>query len=116
MSLRHLAMSIAAAAALVCAIAVEAGEMIVHGRVVDVEPLTTSASPDSRRDCQPPRPEAGAGLAALLAWDLRVDCPPAAPVPRVTGYRVYYQWDGRTYSRVMAERPGATIPLRVRTY
>jgi hypothetical protein len=41
-----------------------------------------------------------------------VTCPPtAAPV---TGYRVYYRWDGRVYSQVMRERPGPTVPLRVR--
>ena len=52
--------------------------------------------------------EHGTGLADLLAWDLRLGCEaPAA-------FRVFYRWDGRTFSRVMAERPGATVPVRVR--
>lgn len=89
-----------------------AGEMRVQGEVVDVVPLAGAAPAGPSVSCQPPRPGAGAGLAALLAWDLRVDCP-AAAAP-VAGYRVYYRWDGRTYSQVMRERPGATVPLRVR--
>ena len=32
----------------------------------------------------------------------------------VTGYRVFYRWDDRVYSQVMASTPGATIPLKVR--
>jgi hypothetical protein len=89
-----------------------AAEMRAHGDVVDVEPLTGAASAGPADHCQPPRPDSSAGLAELLAWDLRVTCPPAAAP--VTGYRVYYRWDGRVYSQVMRERPGPTVPLRVR--
>jgi len=84
-----------------------AGELRGEATVVDVVPLTGGTA----RDCQPPRPHGG-GLTELLAWDLRVDCSAAGPA--VTGYRVFYRWDGHTYSRVMAQPPGATVPVRVR--
>ncbi|MBK81612.1 MAG: hypothetical protein CMQ43_11965 [Gammaproteobacteria bacterium] len=78
-----------------------AGEIRAEAQVVDVVPVAGG-------DCQPPKPPAGTGLADLLAWDLRLGCEaPAA-------FRVFYRWDGRTFSRVMAERPGATVPVRVR--
>ncbi len=76
--------------------------------VVDVVPLGGAADGG---DCAPPRPS-GLDLAALLAWDLRLDCPD--PAPPVAGYRVFYRWDGRTYSLVMDRHPGATLPVRVR--
>ena len=85
-----------------------ASELRGEARVVDVVPLAGSVT---ERDCHPPKPHGG-GLAELLAWDLRLDC--AAATPAVTGYRVYYRWDGHTYSRVMAQPPGATVPVRVR--
>lgn len=81
--------------------AVAAGEMRAEAEVVDVVPVGDG-------DCQPPKPAAGAGLADLLAWDLRLGC----GTPR--GFRVFYRWDGRTFSRLMAERPGPTVPVRVR--
>lgn len=83
------------------AAAAGAGEIRAEAEVVDVVPVTTGG-------CQPVRPVAGAGLADLLAWDLRLDCEaPAA-------FRVFYRWDDRTFSRVMAERPGRTVPVRVK--
>jgi hypothetical protein len=87
-----------------------AAEMRAEAQVVDVVALgsDTAAQPD----CQPPKPATDVGLPALLAWDLRVECP-ASP-PSTSKYRVYYRWDGRTYSRDMHAPPGATIPLRVR--
>lgn len=82
------------------AVAASTGEIRAQAEVVDVVPVRTG-------DCQPPRPDADAGLADLLAWDLRLGCEaPAA-------FRVFYRWDGRTFSRVMAERPGPTVPVRV---
>jgi len=90
------------------AAAAAAAELRGEAPVVDVVPLSGSAG---GRDCHPPRPQDG-GLAELLAWDLRLDCTGAAPP--VTGYRVFYRWDGHTYSRVMARPPGATVPVRVR--
>jgi len=98
------------AAVLLCAGALPAaaGELRGEATVVNVVPLTGGTG---ARDCQPPRPHGG-GLTELLAWDLRVDCSAAAPA--VSGYRVFYRWDGHTYSRVMAQPPGATVPVRVR--
>lgn len=92
---------------LVLAPLTQAAEMQARAQVVDVVPLG-----DRAPGCRPPRP-AGGGLVELLAWDLRVACPPAHPTV-AGGYRVFYRWDGRTYSRVMAQPPGPTIPLRVR--
>lgn len=97
--------------------ALMAAEMRVQGRIVDVVPMTASAAVDhGRTPCHPPRPGPGADLDDLLAWDLRVDCPGTSrQAPRITGYRVIYEWDGRTYEQVMRQPPaGNTISLRVR--
>lgn len=87
-----------------------AAEMRAEAQVVEVVALGGDAA--AQPACQPAKPATDVGLTALLAWDLRVDCP-ASP-PSASKYRVYYRWDGRTYSRDMPEPPGATIPLRVR--
>lgn len=88
-----------------------AADMQVAGEVIDVVPLGGTATAGPAPGCQPPRPRDNAGLAELLAWDLRLTCPRASPA---AGYRVFYRWDGRTYSMVMQDPPGATVPLRVR--
>lgn len=89
-----------------------AEEMLVQGEIVSVEPVLAAGASRADDACRPPQPSADAALTELLAWDLRVDCPRA---PRVTGYRVSYRWDGRTYEQVMREPPaGDTISLRVR--
>lgn len=97
-----------AIAALGAAAAAPAAELLVQGEVIDVVPL---GSGGARRaaDCRAPAPGPGAGLVERLGWDLQSACP-AAPA----AYRVYYRWDGRTYSRVTTEPPGDTVPLRVR--
>jgi hypothetical protein len=87
-----------------------AAELRGEARVVDVVALSGGAV---ERDCHPPKPRGGA-LTELLAWDLRVDC--AAGAAAVTGYRVFYRWDGHTYSRVMSRHPGVTVPVRVRVH
>ncbi|MEQ8858021.1 MAG: hypothetical protein RIC56_05190 [Pseudomonadales bacterium] len=99
---------LAGAAILVLAGTAPGAELRARAPVVDVVPL---GAPSSIPACEPPRPS-GIDLAALLAWDLRLDCP--APAAVATGYRVFYRWDGRTYSRVMAEHPGDSVPVRVR--
>ena len=91
---------------------IQAAEMVVQGEVVDVVPITGSARATSG-DCHPSRPPADAGLVELLEWDLRTTCDAEPSSARISGYRVYYRWDGRTYSRVMPEPPGETVSLRV---
>jgi len=90
-----------------------AAEMVVQGEVVDVVPITGSARA-GQVDCHPPKPAPGAGLVELLQWDLRADCTADSARQDASGYRVYYRWDGRTYSQVMREPPGDTVSLRVR--
>jgi hypothetical protein len=92
---------------------IQAAEMVVQGEVVDVVPITDSARATSG-DCHPRKPPADAGLVELLEWDLRTTCDAEPSSARISGYRVYYRWDGRTYSRVMPEPPGETVSLRVR--
>ena len=54
-------------------------------------------------------------LAQTLAWDLGMNCrEEVLDSGAITGYRVFYRWDDRVYSQVMASAPGATIPLTVR--
>lgn len=89
-----------------------AAELEVRAPVVDVQPLGPKLTTHVR--C-PAQPSPGAGLVETLAWDLGVSCTTeqrSAGDP--AGYRVFYRWDDRVYSRVMANRPGETIPLRVR--
>jgi hypothetical protein len=67
----------------------------------------------------------GIGLAEALREDLRLyrdvamiaeDCRPAGTSRPVTviGYRVRYEYGGRTYERRMAEDPGEWVDVRVR--
>lgn len=97
--------------------ALMAAEIRVQGRVIDVIPITASAGADhGRTHCHPPQPASGASLDVLLAWDLRLDCSGSpGQAQRITGYRVFYEWDGRTYEHMMRQPPaGDTISLRVR--
>lgn len=88
-----------------------AGELTVSAPVVDVEPVR--APPTSVEYCDD-KP-AGASLAQTLAWDLGLKCRTEfIESAEVTGYRVFYRWDDRVYSQVMAAAPGATIPLSVK--
>jgi uncharacterized protein YcfJ len=92
-----------------------ARELIVHGNVVEVQPITSSrqiAEAPANCHTRPLAPDVG--LADLLAWDLRAGCPTVyRSEESVTGYRVVYEWDGRAYTRVMREPPGETVALRV---
>jgi hypothetical protein len=92
--------------------AVTAAEMVVQGEVVDVVPITDTAR-GGHDDCHPPRPAPGARLVEFLQWDLRVSCDRNSGRLQISGYRVYYRWDGRTYSQVMRDPPGDTVSLRV---
>lgn len=86
------------------------GVMRVSARVLAVEPVVEGDAATSAA-CAAQPPPAGGGLVDRLAWDLRAHCPRQQTV---TGYRVTYQWDGRTYQRVMAHPPaGDTLGLRV---
>ena len=88
------------------------GNMLrVHAPVVEVEPLTEPAVELERCEQHPP----DGSLVAALAWDLGEYCTvEVIESATVTGYRVYYRWDDRVHSQVMAERPGKTVPLVVR--
>ncbi len=89
-----------------------AGSLTVQAPVVDVQPVTEPSREVQRCDGKPGQ---GSGLAATLAWDLGLNCrTERIESGRVTGYRVFYRWDDRVYSRVMAQSPGDTIPLSVR--
>lgn len=90
---------------------VSAGELRVQAPVVEVEPI--SAPPTRIEHCDD-KPMNGT-LAQTLAWDLGLNCrEEVLKSGAITGYRVFYRWDDRVYSRVMAAAPGATIPLKVR--
>jgi len=53
-------------------------------------------------------------LVELLHWDLGTGhCSVEETIETITGYRVYYRWDDRVFSHVVAERPGNYIPVRV---
>ena len=95
-----------------CSTAAVAGEMTVQARVVSVEPLREAVV---REEVCAPRPSGNASLAGLLAWDLGLNCAQhTVGGDSITGYRVSYEWDNRIMSRVVAEAPGSSIPLRIR--
>lgn len=88
-----------------------AGELRVRAEVVDVEPISAPPTRIERCDDKP----VNGSLAQTLAWDLGLNCrEEVQDSGAITGYRVFYRWDDRVYSQVMASAPGATIPLKVR--
>ena len=96
---------------LVAAAGAAAGELRVQAPVVDVEPI--SAPPTRIEHCDD-KPLNGS-LAQTMAWDLGLNCrEEVLQSGAITGYRVFYRWDDRVYSQVMAAAPGATIPLKIR--
>ncbi len=99
-------------ALLLASSAAVSGELRVHAPVVNVEPVK---GPDRTVEECEERPNAqDAGIGRTLAWDLGVTCTThRVPSTEITGYRVYYEWDNRIYNQVMADYPGATVPLRV---
>ena len=110
----RLSVCFAVSAALLAGVgaAAETVERVVWGDVVGVEPIQAETRDAPRPACSAKKP-AAATLAATLRWDLRPEC--ARPdEPRVVGFRVRYQWDGRVYTKEMAERPGSRIPLLVK--
>ena len=93
-------------------VAAETVERVVWGDVVNVEPVVEARNVAPPPDCSNAGP-ASADLLALLAWDLRRDCVRRSS-SRISGYRVEYRWDGRTYSRLMDAAPGKRVPLLVK--
>lgn len=109
---RNRTKTLLAAALMIGTTPVFAGSLTVQAPVVDVQPVTEPAREIQRCDGKPDRSR---GLAARLAWDLGLNCrTERVESGRVTGYRVFYRWDDRVYSQVMASSPGDTIPLHVR--
>ena len=89
-----------------------AGELQVRAPVTRVEPMLAEGT---RIEHCAPRPDTRAGLSAMLRWDLGLSCEVEhLPSTEVTGYRVFYQWDERTYSQIMQRDPGSSITLEVR--
>ena len=100
-----------AALLLAAATSAFAGELRVQAPVVEVEPI--SAPPTRIEHCDD-KPLNGS-LAQTMAWDLGLNCrEEVLESGAITGYRVFYRWDDRVYSQVMAAAPGATIPLKIR--
>ena len=97
------------------ATAAGADSFVVEAAVLDVTPLTRAERVSERLgDCDPPRPEAGAGLATLLAWDLRAGCRTVWTTrEHVEGYRVRYRVEDRIYTRVLDHDPGDRLPVRL---
>lgn len=97
--------------------ATAAGELSVQAPVVNVEPLKGPSRTVEYCDDKPADDDSGQrpGLTRILAWDLGLNCrTERIGSTEITGYRVFYRWDDRVYSQVMASAPGATIGLTVR--
>ena len=97
------------------ALAATPAELIVEGTVVQSEPvMATRRVSEQVGDCDPIRPTPGAGLLDVLRWDLRADCRTEwREEEYVDGWRVWYAWEDEVYSRVMDERPGETVRLKL---
>ena len=64
--------------------------------------------------CMTDRPDT-IHLVELLRWDLGAsNCVKVVSDKKITGYRVFYQWDNQLFSQVTHELPGQTIPVHVR--
>lgn len=88
-----------------------AGELSVRAPVVNVEPIRAPSRTVEYCDDKP----VNGSLSQTLAWDLGLNCRVEnVESAAVTGYRVFYRWDDRVYSQVMAAAPGPTIGLTVR--
>ncbi len=93
-----------------------AAQRVVYGDVIAVEPLGDDTGSEPQACELAPKPEASAGLAEVLAWDL-VERPEsearceAALAQRVQGYRVTYEWNGHRFEDVLPSHPGKRIPL-----
>ncbi len=88
-----------------------AGELSVRAPVVEVEPIRGPAQTVEHCDDKP----VNGSLSQTLAWDLGLNCRvETIESAAVTGYRVFYRWDDRVYSQVMAAAPGPTIGLTIR--
>lgn len=92
-----------------------ADSFLVEAPVLDVTPLTRAERVSERvGDCDPVHPGADAGLATLLAWDLRAHCRTVWTTrEQVEGYRVRYRIDDRVYTRVLDHDPGDHLPVRL---
>ncbi len=92
--------------------AIHARELHVNAPIVKVEAVTGGAT--QVEEC-PTKPAGSIDLLAELRWDLGFACTTRlVESDTVTGYRVFYEWDNRVYSRVMSNYPADTIALRVR--
>ena len=50
----------------------------------------------------------------MLRWDPRADCRTVWRTEEyVDGWRVLYEGDDEVYTRVVDEKPGETVPLRL---
>ena len=103
---------VAAAAMLLLANPLALAEpFIIHAKIVNAVavPVTrtvTGLTPACRRTL----PE-DAGLATLLAWDLGCEQPRVETVSR---WQVSYLFDGRRLGTLTDEKPGETLPIKVR--
>jgi hypothetical protein len=88
-----------------------AAEFVGRADVTRVEPMHEL---QTTRRCRLQRPQTD-DLLELLNWDLcRGQYLETNSDYRLKGYRVFYEWDGREFSRVMAQRPRQTIAVRIR--
>jgi len=90
-------------------------EFVANAEVIRSEPITEMHPQRAlSEECSGTKPT-GADLIDLLHWDLGTGyCVAYQQQSRITGYRVFYQWDEHVFSQVMAQQPGNMIPVRVR--
>lgn len=96
---------------LLCASAsVAAEELVVEADVLRSEAVVETTGDSG---CTTGAPDV-TNLTDMLAYDLCLGRYGYSNVAEtVTGYKVFYQWDGRVFSQMMRDAPGKKIPLRL---
>ena len=91
-----------------------AEEFYADARVVRVEPLTKLTNVRKIKEaCKGTKP-ADAGIIELLHWDLGTGpCAEFSQEVSISGYRVFYEWNERTYTQTMDQSPGSYIRVLV---
>ena len=94
---------------------VDAAEFYDQADVIRYEAVTSTKH---RRQvvpgCMTNKPDT-THLVGLLKWDIAMsNCVKTVNDEKVTGYRVFYQWDNQLFSQVTYKPPGQTIPVLVR--
>jgi uncharacterized protein YcfJ len=92
----------------------DGAEFYGQADVIRYEPVTrTYQMEQTIPGCLSKRPDTH-NLVELLNWDLESSqCLQIVTDTKITGYKVYYEWDNQQFSQVTHSHPGQTIPVHI---